>query len=439
MYVHPFAMASCGHRGHDGSHESEPLVRLNAQKELGNRRTVERSPVFCLCRSIAMPRTGWSPNTVPYGADQTAYLVVDRFSGGSVYRETEIERADLETIISDFITGQFNDPVRVVAFNFGALGKRRFRRYRSRSSDPVRHCGRARARASPRLRRELRPDDATVGAPTGLRFTTIAAAAACRAKRSMGASSANMSNGRFLADPAVVWTYSTVGLTFLFLMTHKPIAMPMTTDIERELALACFVTAMGRCAFTGLYGSSLRELLYKRGNELRIAHVHIEELAQVDELTGTLNRRYVMKALNEEMARTQRSREVISVAIINLDFFKRINDRFGHPVGDEVLRTFSSAITANLRNNNKFGRYGGEEFLLVLPGTGRDGALQLVDRLRAIIADINWTAISYGIELTMSAGVCQVRPNNSADSVLARADKALYRAKETGRYRVIGG
>ena len=64
-----------------------------------------------------MPRTSWSPRTVPYGADQTAYLVVDRFSSGSVYRETEIERADLETIISDFITGQFNDPVRVVAFN----------------------------------------------------------------------------------------------------------------------------------------------------------------------------------------------------------------------------------------------------------------------------------------------------------------------------------
>ena len=64
-----------------------------------------------------MSRTGWSPNTVPYGADQTAYLVVDRFSGDSVYRETEIVRADLEAIISDFITGQFNDPVRVVAFN----------------------------------------------------------------------------------------------------------------------------------------------------------------------------------------------------------------------------------------------------------------------------------------------------------------------------------
>ena len=64
-----------------------------------------------------MPRTGWSPTTIPYGADQTVYLVIDRFSNGSVYRETEIERSDLETIISEFMTGQFNDPVRVVAFN----------------------------------------------------------------------------------------------------------------------------------------------------------------------------------------------------------------------------------------------------------------------------------------------------------------------------------
>ena len=64
-----------------------------------------------------MPRKGWSPNAVPYGADQTVYLVVDRFNTGSVFRETEIERSDLETIISDFMTGQFNDPARVVAFN----------------------------------------------------------------------------------------------------------------------------------------------------------------------------------------------------------------------------------------------------------------------------------------------------------------------------------
>jgi len=72
---------------------------------------------YLLRWSISTPRTGWSPSTVPFGADQTVYLVIDRFKNGNVYRETEIERTDLETIISDFMTGQFNDPIRVVAFN----------------------------------------------------------------------------------------------------------------------------------------------------------------------------------------------------------------------------------------------------------------------------------------------------------------------------------
>jgi diguanylate cyclase (GGDEF)-like protein len=236
---------------------------------------------------------------------------------------------------------------------------------------------------------------------------------------------------------ALVWTYSTVGLTILFLITDKPIAMPMATWTERALALACFVTATGRCAFTGLYGSALREMLYKRGNELRDAHARIEELAQIDELTGTLNRRYIMKALNDEMARAQRSQNPCSVAIIDLDFFKLINDHFGHPVGDEVLRTFALAISANIRSIDKLGRYGGEEFLLILPGTAKDTAQHAVDRLRAIIADLDWIAISDGMALTLSAGVCQVRKNDSADDLLARIDKALYLAKDAGRNCVI--
>ncbi len=236
---------------------------------------------------------------------------------------------------------------------------------------------------------------------------------------------------------AFVWTYSTIGLTVLFLIADKPIAMPMATWTERALALVCFVTATGRCAFTGLYGSALREVLYKRGNELRDAHARIEELAQIDELTGTLNRRYIMKALNDEMARAQRSQNPCSVAIIDLDFFKSINDNFGHPVGDEVLRTFAVAITANIRSIDKLGRYGGEEFLLILPSTPKGIAQHAVDRLRAIIADLDWTAISSGMTLTLSAGVCQVRKNDSTDDILARIDKALYLAKDAGRNCVI--
>lgn len=144
-----------------------------------------------------------------------------------------------------------------------------------------------------------------------------------------------------------------------------------------------------------------------------------------------------MKALNDEMARAQRSQNPCSVAIIDLDFFKLINDHFGHPVGDEVLRTFALAISANMRSIDKLGRYGGEEFLLILPGTTKETAQHAVDRLRAIIADLDWTAISDGMALTLSAGVCQVRENDSADDILARIDKALYLAKDAGRNCVI--
>jgi diguanylate cyclase (GGDEF)-like protein len=238
-------------------------------------------------------------------------------------------------------------------------------------------------------------------------------------------------------ETAFVWTYSIVGLTALLLMTDKAIAMPMTTWTERALVLACAVTALGRCASTGLYGSSMREALYKRGNELKKAHARIEELAQVDELTGLLNRRYIMKSLNEEIARAQRTGVACSVAIIDLDFFKRINDQFGHPVGDEALRTFAVTLFANIRTIDKLGRYGGEEFLLILPGITKDQAVRTLDRLRSIVSEVDWAAISGMMNLTMSAGICAVRQEDSAAEILARADIALYRAKDAGRNRVV--
>ncbi|PAY03837.1 GGDEF domain-containing protein [Bradyrhizobium sp. UFLA03-84] len=233
-----------------------------------------------------------------------------------------------------------------------------------------------------------------------------------------------------------VWTFAAVGLTTLFVCTDRPIAMPMAPPAERQLALLCFLTALGRCAFTGLYGSSLREMLYRRGNQLKEAHARIEELAQIDELTGVLNRRYVMRALSEEILRAQRGGTPCSVAIIDLDFFKRINDRYGHPVGDEVLRSFAISVAANIRMVDKLGRYGGEEFLLVLPGAPRDDAIHAVDRIRQIIGEMNWDAIGDRLKVNMSAGVSEVRRNEAPDEVLARADLALYRAKNAGRNRV---
>jgi diguanylate cyclase (GGDEF)-like protein len=219
-------------------------------------------------------------------------------------------------------------------------------------------------------------------------------------------------------------------------MTDKDISIPMATPAERALALACFVTALGRCASAGLYGSSMRELLYRRSNDLAAANARIEELAQLDELTGALNRRYIMRFVNDEIAKVQRSAGTSCVAIIDLDHFKKINDRFGHPVGDEVLRGFAHAIFADIRMIDRFGRQGGEEFLLLLPDTDMDHAVQILDRLRDRIAQLDWATVSPDLSLTISAGVSTIRPNDTAEDVLARADRALYSAKDAGRNRV---
>jgi diguanylate cyclase (GGDEF)-like protein len=213
--------------------------------------------------------------------------------------------------------------------------------------------------------------------------------------------------------------------------------MPMMTWTEHALALACFVTATGRCAFAGLYGSALREALYKNTSELKRAYARIEELADTDELTGTFNRRCIMKNLEQEIVRAQRSRRACTVAMIDLDFFKRVNDRFGHPVGDEVLRTFGLIVYANIREIDKIGRYGGEEFLLILPEAGIEEAANATDRLRSVVADVDWPTIASGLQVTMSAGVAEVRDGDTADRLLTRADVALYRAKAEGRNRVV--
>ncbi|WP_245315236.1 GGDEF domain-containing protein, partial [Bradyrhizobium yuanmingense] len=122
-----------------------------------------------------------------------------------------------------------------------------------------------------------------------------------------------------------------------------------------------------------------------------------------------------------------------AIALIDLDWFKRINDAYGHPIGDEVLRTFAITIFANIRPADSFGRYGGEEFLLLLPDTSGDVALRTLERLRGIVADLDWGAFSPSMRVTISAGVVTLRDVDTADTFLARADSALYSAKAQGR------
>ena len=237
---------------------------------------------------------------------------------------------------------------------------------------------------------------------------------------------------------ATAWTLMAGSVASVFLFTLTPIGIPAATSLDRLAAAMGFILTIGQCAFVGLYGDSLRKTLYRRGLELGEAYRRIEELAELDELTGSFNRRSIMRKLDGEIARAHLCKSPCSIALIDLDWFKRVNDAYGHPTGDEVLRTFAITVFANIRQIDKFGRYGGEEFLLVLPDTTKEGAMRILDRLRSIIADLDWSAFSPGMRVTISAGIATLNPNETSDSFLARADSALYEAKARGRNRIAG-
>jgi diguanylate cyclase (GGDEF)-like protein len=236
---------------------------------------------------------------------------------------------------------------------------------------------------------------------------------------------------------AMLWTAMALGVAGLFLLTDKPISIPHETYTERFATMSVFVLSIGRCMFLGIYSSSMRQSLYEKGVALKKAYKRIEELAELDELTGSFNRRCIMRMLEEEISCAHRTGSSCSIALIDLDWFKRINDTYGHPTGDEVLRTFAISVFANIRSIDRFGRFGGEEFLLVLPGAPCEQAARIVDRLRAIIAELDWSAFSPGMRVTVSAGLATLRTDENPDAILARADRALYEAKAQGRNRIV--
>lgn len=237
----------------------------------------------------------------------------------------------------------------------------------------------------------------------------------------------------------LTWGLATCGLASVFLGSDLPIGLPVATGLQRTASMLCFVLVIGQCAFLGLFGATLRKILYRRSIELKAAYQRIEELAELDELTGSYNRRCIMRLLDAEIEKSRQASTPCAIALIDLDWFKRINDAHGHPVGDEVLRTFAITIFANIRPADSFGRYGGEEFLLLLPDTRGDVAGRMLERLRGIVAGLDWSAFSPSMRVTISAGVVTLRDNDTADTFLARADSALYSAKAQGRNCIATG
>ncbi len=178
---------------------------------------------------------------------------------------------------------------------------------------------------------------------------------------------------------------------------------------------------------------ALRAHLKTQRRELEASLERIQRLATQDELTGLVNRRHMTALLRAEQLRQQRSGQAMSVVMLDLDYFKRINDSHGHQAGDAALRTFAQCIQPLLRGADVLARWGGEEFLLMLPETGQKEALQCVQRMRGGLAQTSFDAIAPGLQLTFSAGLAVCQPGESIDARIELTDKALYRAKEAGR------
>jgi len=164
---------------------------------------------------------------------------------------------------------------------------------------------------------------------------------------------------------------------------------------------------------------------------------HLSKLALTDELTYLHNRRAFISSLNKELSRAKRNNEDLSVLMIDIDFFKKINDKYGHHVGDITLQHFSHEATNAIRNEDLIGRLGGEEFAVLLPNTAINSAADLAERLRKTIEDAYIEFDGQKISFTVSIGVAVLDDENmTSTTLLNNADQALYNAKESGRNRV---
>jgi len=182
--------------------------------------------------------------------------------------------------------------------------------------------------------------------------------------------------------------------------------------------------------------SMQRELAIKN-HELTDAYKNIEKLSLTDPLTGAGNRRHFMETISAEMDRSARYGQPLSLIMFDIDFFKKVNDTYGHLGGDVVLQEFTSCCMTTMRNSDGFFRVGGEEFAALLVNTDIDSARFLADRIRCRVEGLELEFENQNIQITTSAGVAELLATEGGDSFMHRADSALYRAKQSGRNKVV--
>ncbi len=174
----------------------------------------------------------------------------------------------------------------------------------------------------------------------------------------------------------------------------------------------------------------------KLQDRLHVRNAQLEQVSRTDILTGLYNRRHLEEQLTRQHAAARRGRDQLSVILLDIDHFKRVNDTYGHSAGDQVLCTFANRMTQQLRSGDITGRWGGEEFLVILPATDADGAMRVAERIREVTRATPTWADGHDISVTVSGG-CVTGPGASPDDLVSAADRRLYEAKRSGRDRIV--
>ena len=229
-----------------------------------------------------------------------------------------------------------------------------------------------------------------------------------------------------LSPRALFWLLTIGALTIAALLT-----LAASLIAFRAVRLEILLTALPAGAITaGIVSFTFMSVI----GHLRIQQESLERYATVDELTGSPNRRVFLERLELEVNRFARLGTRLSVVFVDIDHFKRINDVHGHQAGDTVLKEIFTRLEESLRAYDFVGRYGGDEFVMALPGNDAEGGAAVAERLRESVQE---SAVGKIPEVTISLGVAQLEEDMNAEELLKKADMALYRAKNGGRNRTV--
>jgi len=236
------------------------------------------------------------------------------------------------------------------------------------------------------------------------------------------------------------------GMEWLAEITRKqlaPVVMLTGSGTEEIAAQAFQEGAVGYLPKSNLSQKKLGNIIdvaldkWTRLQQAMADKEKLERLANFDSLTGLYNRRAILGKLHELINLANRYKEDFSLVMLDIDHFKRVNDRYGHLTGDEVLEKIAALIRRNIRDTDTVGRYGGEEFIIILPQTNLSSAWGVAERLRTIIEKAEMKDPAGTVfAITVSQGLAGWERDEDATSLISRADEALYKAKEKGRNRV---